>query len=145
MLYCILSLPLIPRWHIGPPPGISISSGPSPVYWQSPMLILHLSVPLRQISTMLFCACPSYASHVESTLVPLLPGCCSAFSEHDQPSKPSSLDARRNRFHVTLLLSRSSFLIFSGQKIFLMRRRHFVWNVSSFFQISFVFFQHSDP
>ena len=43
------------------------------------------------------------------------------------------------------LLSRSSFLILSGQKILLMRRRHFVWNVSSFLQISFVIFQHSDP
>ena len=43
------------------------------------------------------------------------------------------------------LLSRSSFLIFSGQKILLMRRRHFVWNVFSFLQISLVIFQHSDP
>ena len=35
-------------------------------------------------------------------------------------------------------LNRSSFHIFSGQKIILMHRKHFVWNVSNFLQLSFI-------
>ena len=66
-----LSFPLVPRWHMGPPPRISISACPSPVYWQSPMLVPRLSAPPPQISAMLFWACPSCASLVESTLAPL--------------------------------------------------------------------------
>ena len=75
------SFPLVPRWHMGPPPRISISACPSPVYWQSPMLVPHLSAPPPQISAMLFWACPSCASLVKSTLAPLLPGCCSPISK----------------------------------------------------------------
>ena len=77
-----LSFPLVPRWHMGPPTRISISACPSPVYWQSPMLVPRLSAPPPQISAMLFWACPSCASLVESTLAPLLQGCCSAISKH---------------------------------------------------------------
>ena len=127
-----LSFPLVPRWHTGPPPRISISACPSPVYWQSPMLVPRLSAPPPQISAMLFWACPSCAS-----LARLLFG--------NLKTWPNLLLFTHAEIGSMLqLLSRSSFLIFSGQKILLVRPRHFVWNVSSFLQISFVIFQHSD-
>ena len=92
-------------------------------------------------------ACPSYASPlVGSFLVPFLPSCCLASSEHG----PVILYINRLLLiHVEIgsmlqHLSRSSFLIFSEQKIFLLRLRHFVWNVSRLLQISFVVFHHSD-
>ena len=53
-----------------------------------------------------------------------------------------SIVAMSSRWH---LRSRSSLLIFLGQKILRMKRRHFVWKVDSFFRSSSVILQHSDP
>ena len=40
---------------------------------------------------------------------------------------------------------RTDYFRILNQKILLIRRRHFVWIVSTFLQISFVIFQHPDP